>query len=157
MRTRVLCSAAALACAVLLAPAQAARAEGLGLGPHLAVNLDNGDLHLGADLVIDIAELSPSVTLAVWPSYAHIFVDGGDDGNLFSVDFPFVFGIDGSIVSPYVGPGLGLSVFDDAQLKLNVIGGVFFEAGPVRPFTGLALRFIDGTFVDLLVGVLFEL
>ena len=79
------------------------------------MNLDGGDLHLGVDLVIDIAEISPSVKLAIWPSYAHIFVDDGDDGNLFAVDFPFIFAIGDSIVSPYVGPGLGLSVFDDAN------------------------------------------
>jgi hypothetical protein len=155
LRTRISLRALFAALCLLL-PIREAQAD-VGVGPHLGVNLENGDLHLGADVVIDIAQISPSVKLAVWPSYAHIFRDDADDGDLFAVDFPFVFAIDGSIVSPYVGPGLALSIFDDARLRLDVIGGMFFAAGPVRPFTGLALRFIDDTNVDLLIGVLFEL
>jgi hypothetical protein len=128
------------------------------LGPHGGVNLDSGSIHLGVDFVAEIAELSPSVKLAVWPSYAHVFIDGGRDVELFGCDFPFVFAIRDSVVTPFAGPGLGLAFYGDTSLKVNVIGGLFFETGgPVRPFVELALRFVDGTFVDLLGGVLFEL
>lgn len=136
---------------------QTGHAQALSLGPHAAVNLDGGSLHLGVDLVLQIADVSQNVKLGLWPSYAHIFVDDGEDGDLFGVDFPFIFPLDASIVTPFVGPGLGLSVFDDAQLKVNIIGGLFLETGSVRPFTELAIRLVEGTYVDLIVGVLFEL
>ena len=82
----------------------------------------------------------------------------GPDGVLFGIDFPFEFEIANSIVSPFVGPGLGVGVFnDDATVKLNIVGGLFIDTGTVRPFAELAIRFIDVTYVDLLAGVLVEL
>lgn len=141
----------------LLAVAQE-RAHGQAIGPHGGVNLDTGNLHLGADFVMPLAELSSGVHLAIWPSYAHVFIDDGHDVELFGCDFPFLFTLDGSVVTPFVGPGLGLAFYGDTSLKVNLIGGVFFETGsPVRPFAELAIRLVDGTFVDLLGGVLFEL
>lgn len=132
-------------------------AHALGIGPHGGVNLDVGSLHLGADLVLELADVSPSVKLAIWPSYAHVFIEDGHDVELFGVDFPFVFPLD-SVVTPFVGPGLGLAFYGDTTLKVNIIGGLFFETGSaVRPFTELAVRLVNGTFVDLLAGVLFEI
>jgi hypothetical protein len=107
-------------------------------------------------MLFPIADLSPSVRLSIWPSAAFVINDG-PDGVLLGADFPFEFQIAGSIVSPFVGPGIGVAIFDDAFVKLNVVGGVFIDTGTVRPFTELALRFINGTYVDLLVGVLIEL
>lgn len=140
-----------------LAPAARGSAQ-VAVGLHGGINLDHGNLHLGADVVVMLAELSPSVSLGIWPSYAHVFIDDTDDVELFGVDFPFTFELDAP-VTPYVAPGLGLGFQGgDSFLKLNVIGGVFFEAGGgVRPFVELALRFIDGTYVDLLAGIVFEL
>ena len=135
-----------------------ARADSVAVGPHGGVNLDVGSLHVGADVVVDVADVSPSVKLAIWPSYAHVFIDDGHDVELFGVDFPFVFPLDGAVVAPFVGPGLGLAFYGDTSLKVNIIGGVFFATGSgVRPFAELAVRLVDGTFVDLLGGVLFEL
>jgi len=153
--------AAFRACLVLaaLAIASAARAEtNVAIGPHLGINLDHGNLHLGGDLLIEVAQLSPSVTLGIWPSYAHVFIEDGHDVELLGCDFPFIFEIDGSIVEPFLAPGLGLAFYGDTSLKLNLIGGTFFEThSSVRPFVAIAIRLIDGTFVDLLGGVLFEL
>lgn len=133
-------------------------AQALAIGPHGGVNLDVGSLHLGADLVLELADVSPSVKLAIWPSYAHVFIEDGHDVELFGVDFPFVFPLEGSVVTPFVGPGLGLAFYGDTTLKVNIIGGLFFETGSaVRPFTELAVRLVNGTFVDLLAGVLFEI
>lgn len=138
--------------------APVAQAEPLAIGPHVGINLDHGNLHLGGDLLVPITELSPSVRLGIWPSYAHVFIEDGHDVELLGCDFPFIFEIDGSIVEPFLAPGLGLAFYGDTSLKLNLIGGTFFETNSsVRPFVALALRFIDGTFVDLLGGVLFEL
>jgi hypothetical protein len=136
-----------------------ARAESsLAIGPHLGINLDHGNLHIGGDLLIELTELSPNVTLGIWPSYAHVFIEDGHDVELLGCDFPFIFEIDGSIVEPFLAPGLGLAFYGDTSLKLNLIGGTFFETNSaVRPFVALAIRLIDGTFVDLLGGVLFEL
>lgn len=95
--------------------------------------------------------------LSIWPSAAFIITDG-PEGLLLGCDFPFTFHIADSIVEPFVGPGLGVSIFDGhAQVKLNIIGGLFIDTGSVRPFAELALRFINGTYVDLLAGVLVEL
>lgn len=142
----------------LLTAPDVAHADRLAVGPHLGINLDHGNLHLGGDIVIPIAPLSQNVSFGVWPSYAHVFIEDGHDVELLGCDFPFMFKLDNSIVTPFVAPGLGLAFYGDTSLKLNVIGGTFFETNStVRPFVALALRFIDGTFVDLLGGVLFEL
>jgi hypothetical protein len=143
---------AALVCAALPAPALAWQAGG-----HVGVGLDTGSLHLGGDLLFPLVRASSSVQLSIWPSVAFIITDG-PEGVLLGGDFPFEFLIADSIVRPFVGPGVGVSIFDEhAQVKLNVVGGLFIDAGAVRPFAELALRFIQGTYVDLLAGVLFEL
>lgn len=141
-----------------LAFAPVAKAESLAIGPHLGINLDHGNLHIGGDLLIPIVQLSPSVRLGIWPSFAHVFIEDGHDVELLGCDFPFIFHIDNSIVEPFLAPGLGLAFYGDTSLKLNLIGGTFFEThSTVRPFVALAIRLIDGTYVDLLGGVLFEL
>jgi hypothetical protein len=133
-----------------------AHAQSLGL--HGGVNLDRGSLHVGGDLLFRVATLSPSVRLDVWPSYGHVFVPHGHDVELLGVDFPFEFAIKDAVVTPFAAPGLGLAFYGDTSLKLNLIGGLFFEThSPVRPFVELAIRLVNGTFVDLLGGVLFEL
>jgi hypothetical protein len=132
-------------------------AHAFAVGGHVGLNLDQGDVHIGADLLFPLAELSPAVQLALWPSFAHVFREG-HDVELLGVDLPFFFRIDGSPLVPFVGPGLGLAIYEDVSLKLNVITGAFLETNsPVRPFGELALRFINGVFVDLLFGVVIEL
>jgi hypothetical protein len=143
-------------CATVAAWLPAAPAQAWEAGGHLGLNLDQGDIHIGADLVFPLTDVSPHVRLSLWPSFAHVFRDHAHDVELFGLDFPFEFLIDNSVVTPFVAPGLGLAIYEDVSLKLNVIGGVFVNTnGPVRPFAELALRFINGTFVDLLVGILF--
>jgi hypothetical protein len=150
-----ICAAVFLAASTWFA---ANRVQAWAAGGHLGLNLDEGDIHIGGDLLFPIAELSPNVRLSVWPSVAYVFVHDGHDVLLLGADLPFEFLLRDSIVSPFVGPGLGLAINDQAQLKLNVIGGLFINTNAgVRPFGELALRFVRGTYVDLLFGVLFEL
>lgn len=146
--------AAALLCLGILLPTPARAVEA---GGHLGVGLDSGNIHLGGDLLFPLVELSPAVKLSIWPNAAFIIADG-PEGVLLNCDFPFEFAIADSIVQPFLGPGLGVAIFDGhARLKLNVFGGVFIDTGTVRPFAELAVRFIHGTPVDLLAGVLVEL
>lgn len=144
--------------AALFWAASPTHASAFELGAHLGVGLDSGSIHLGGDGLFPIAGVSPSVRLSIWPSAAFVIIHDGADGVLLGADFPFEFEIANSIVSPFVGPGIGVGIFgDDANVKLNIVGGVFIDAGSLRPFAELALRFIDHTYVDLLVGVLVEL
>jgi hypothetical protein len=132
-------------------------AQAFAVGGHVGLNLDHGDVHVGADLLFPLTELSPAVQLGLWPSFAHVFREG-HDVELLGADLPFLFRIDGAPLIPFVGPGLGLAIYEDVSLKLNVITGAFLETNsPVRPFGELALRFINGVFVDLLFGVVIEL
>ena len=132
-------------------------AHAFAVGGHVGLNLDKGDVHVGADLLFPLAEVSPAVQLALWPSFAHVFREG-HDVELLGVDLPFFFRIEGAPLVPFVGPGLGLAIYEDVSLKLNVVTGAFLETNsPVRPFGELALRFINGVFVDLLFGVVIEL
>jgi hypothetical protein len=134
------------------------RANAWAAGGHLGLNLDDANIHLGGDLLFPLVDVSPNVRLSIWPSLAYVFIDNGHDVVLFGADFPFEFRIDNSIVTPFVGPGLGLAIQHEAYLKFNVIGGSFFNVGDrVRLFAELALRFVNGTYVDLLFGVLVEL
>jgi hypothetical protein len=128
------------------------------LGGHFAVNLDTGNLHLGVDGHVPLADLSPTVQLGIWPSFAHVFIEDGHDVELLGCDVPFEFQLQNSIITPFVAPGLGLAFYGGSTLKLNAIGGMFFEVGHhLRPFTSLALRFVNGTYVDMLAGLLLEL
>ena len=119
--------AACFAVALALVAPPIAHADPIAIGPHLGINLDHGNLHLGGDLLIPITELSSGVTLGIWPSYAHVFIEDGHDVELLGCDFPFMFEIESSIVTPFLAPGLGLAFYGDTSLKLNLIGGTFFE------------------------------
>lgn len=142
----------AIVCMSLPTPARAFEAGG-----HVGVGLDSGDVHLGGDLLFPLVQVSEAVKLSIWPSAAFIIADG-PEGILLGCDFPFEFNIADSIVQPFLGPGLGVGIFDGhARVRLNVLGGIFIDTGSVRPFAELALRFIHGTHVDLLAGVLVEL
>ena len=130
----------------------------VAIGPHAGINLDVGSPHLGGDVIVTLSQLSETVSVGVWPSYAHVFIDDGHDVELFGVDFPFMFQLEGGIVTPFAAPGFGLAFYGDTSLKVNLIGGLFLEAGGgVRPFGELAIRLVNGTYVDLLFGVVFEL
>jgi hypothetical protein len=150
---------ALLFCAGVWLQSGSARAfSGLSLGGHLGINLDRADFHVGFDMLLPMVDLTPTVQWALWPSLAHVFVRHGHDVELLGLDAPFLFNLASVPIVPFVGPGFGLAVYDQVSLKLNVIGGLFFNpAGRVRPFGELAIRFIDGTFVDALFGVLIEL
>lgn len=144
-------------CALASALCWPSAARAWEAGGHVGVGLDSGSIHLGGDLLFPITEVSPSVKLSIWPSAAFIIADG-PEGVLLGCDFPFGFAIADSIVQPFLGPGLGMFIAGEhAHLKLNVIGGLFIDTGTVRPFAELALRFIHGTSVDLLAGVVVEL
>ncbi len=149
----------ALCGACLLLSASPVRAdEHVAVGGHTGINLDAGNLHLGADLVVPVTEVSPRVQLAVWPSFAHVFIADTRDVNLVGVDFPFTLRLDNPSIAPYLAPGLALSAQYGVQLKVNLIGGCSFELGDrVRLFTELAIRLVNGTYVDLLGGVLVAL
>lgn len=140
--------------ALCLAPA--ARAD-VSLGGHLGVNLDHGNVHLGVDALIPIKQITPRAQLALWPNFAHVFIHDYHDVELLGFDVPFIFNHISDVVSPFVAPGLGLSIGDESTVKVNAIGGVFFQLGRVRPFTAVAVRFVRGTYVDWLAGVLVDL
>jgi hypothetical protein len=143
-----ICAALVLGCAPTVARAQS-------VGPHLGVNLDHGNVHLGLSVHVPIVNLSERVRLGLWPSYAHVFIHEGHDVELLGVDVPFEFRLERSLVTPFVAPGLGLAFYGETTLKLNAIGGAFFDVGHhLRPFTALALRFVRGTYVDLLAGLM---
>ena len=136
--------------------ARPARAD-VSLGGHFAVNLDHGNVHLGADALIPIKQITPRVQLALWPNFAHVFIHDGRDVELLGFDVPFAFNALSDVVIPFVAPGLGLSIGDETTVKVNAIGGVFFHVGRVRPFTAIAVRFVRNTYTDLLAGLLIDL
>lgn len=147
--------AAALLCVALALSVAPTAARAQSVGPHLGVNLDHGNVHLGLSVHVPIVDLSQRVRLGLWPSYAHVFIHEGHDVELLGVDVPFEFRLERSVVTPFVAPGLGLAFYGETTLKLNAIGGAFFDVGHhLRPFTALALRFVRGTYVDLLAGLM---
>lgn len=139
-------------CASVSAPAQA-QTE-MAAGGHFGLNLDGGHPILGADLLIELKQLSSRVTMGLWPAYSHVFIEDAHDVDLLEVDLPFLIRVRNPNIVPYVSPGLGLSFSGGSTLKLNLIGGVLFRVGErIEPFTQLAVRMIQGTYVDLLGGV----
>lgn len=110
---------------------------------------------LGADLLVELSELSPKVRMGVWPRYTHVFIEHGTDVNLLEADVPFFFDVSTDVVTPYAAPGLALSFAGGSTLKLNLIGGCLFHVNDViEPFSQLSVRLINGTYVDLIGGVL---
>ncbi len=141
----------------LLTTAASARAD-VAPGGHFGVNLDGGHPIVGADLRIDVHELSSRVRLDVWAGYSHVFIEDGRDVNLIEADLPFLIQVRTPVVIPYAGPGLGVSLSGDTTLKLNLLGGCLFQVGErFEPFVQLAIRMIQGTYVDLLGGLLVRL
>ncbi|MET0391105.1 MAG: hypothetical protein ABW321_34350 [Polyangiales bacterium] len=137
---------------------QCSSARAFSLGGHAGLNLDHGDVHIGFDMLFPVVPLGPTVTWALWPSAAHVFVHDGRDVELLGFDMPFLFKIDQAPIIPFVGPGFGLAFYGDVSLKFNIVGGVMIDTrSRVKPFGEVALRFVDGTFVDLLFGVLVDL
>jgi hypothetical protein len=133
-------------------------AEAQAAGGHLGINLDHGNVHLGVDGVFSLVDISPRVSMGIWPSYAHVFIEDGHDVELLGCDLPFSFHLARGIVTPFVAPGFGLAFFGDTSVKVNAIGGMFFETKTrIQPFAALALRFVNGTYADLLGGVLVKL
>jgi hypothetical protein len=147
---------ALMALALALCLASAARAD-VSLGGHLGVNLDHGNVHLGVDALIPVKQITPRVQLLLWPNFAHVFIQDSHDVELLGFDVPFAFNRLSDVVIPFIAPGLGLSIGDETTVKVNAIGGVFFQLGRLRPFTALAIRFVRGTYADLLAGLMVDL
>jgi hypothetical protein len=136
------------------------RADRATLGPHFGVNFDFDDAFLGLEGRIDIADLGSSVILQINPSFSYYFTDNIDVFN-FSLNFPFEFKIDDSVLRPMVAPGIGIWHFSngnsETELALNLIGGLLFYLDVVEPFVQLRVYVGDGSGAELMGGVLFRL
>ena len=143
---------------VMLAFAAAAQSEAQGrshLGPHIGVNTDFNDLLLGVH-----ATFPATSWLELYPSFDLYFPD---DGTLlgFNGDFKFLiptrnqFGF-------YAGPGLNVLYSsnedtDDADLGLNLFGGVETRRGNVHPYFEGRVLLHDNTSFQLVFGLNFTL
>ena len=106
----------------------------------------------------DIVDISDRVRLDLWPAYTHVFIDDWRDVELIELDVPFLFDVGTPVVTPYAAPGLGVSISEESSLKLNLIGGCLFHVGErFEPFAQIAIRLINGTYVDFLGGLLVRL
>jgi hypothetical protein len=152
-------SAAVLTCAV----ATPARAERNTLGPHLGINFDYDDPFIGIEGRIDLTKLSRNLILQLNPSFSLYFLDG--DAGLFniSVNVPFEFQVN-ETVRPFFAPGLGIWHWewddgdrDDTEVMLNLIVGMLFVLPPVEPFFQFRIAVGDGSFAELMFGILFRL
>jgi hypothetical protein len=163
MRSRLcpllLASVVTLSALTVSAPRADAQAR---LGPHVGYNFDIEEGFLGLDIWFGIVKISDRVELHGNPELSYYFVD---HYNLFSFDFnlPFLFRVRSEVVAPYVSPGLTVKVFDpevgdsDADLGLNVVGGVLFLPDEVvEPFLQLRFIFEDDSDAELMGGVLFR-
>jgi hypothetical protein len=163
MRTlvrRPLALIVAAAAATLLSAAAPApcRAE-VALGGHFGLNLDAWHPMIGADVRVDVIDISDRVRLDLWGAYSHVFIRHHEyDVDLIEFDAPFLFRVNTDVVTPYAAPGFGLSFSNGTTLKLNLIGGCLFHVSErLEPFAQLAIRMINGTYVDLIGGLLVRL
>jgi hypothetical protein len=152
----------ALVVSLLLALTGAAEAQDaphrFGAGGHFGIGLDDGTPMLGADFLVDVLNLSERATMSLWPRYTHVFIEDAIDPNLLELHVPFQFHMPRPVVRPYAAPGLGLAFGGGTSLKLNLVGGCFFRVNDrFEPFTQLVVRLINGTYVDLQVGMLVRL
>ena len=159
LRTFVLpCALALLALSSL---PQRASAE-VGLGPHLGYNFDWDEPVIGGELRADIARVSRSVQLQIDPTLSLAFLGANTVVFDISLNLPFQFEINDSVLRPYLAPGLAFLHSSghwgsDSNLFLNLIGGLLFDFGKVDPFVQLKIMIPHGSLVELVGGVLFEL
>ena len=146
--------------AVPLLSAAPAHAERNTLGPHFGINFDSDDPFLGIEGRFDLGTAGRSVIIQLNPSFSFYFVE---DANLFdfSLNVPFEFQISDSVLRPMVAPGIAIRHWSnggsDTDLKLNVLGGLVFVLAPVEPFVQLRIGIGDGSYVELMGGILFRL
>lgn len=148
---------AAAALVLLLASAPTAHAERATIGPHVGYNFDGEDLLLGVESRIDLGNAGRSVIVQLNPSLSYYFFENVDVFNL-SLNVPFEFVIGGSVLRPFIAPGLALFFGDFGEdLRLNLIGGLLFKLDAVEPFVQLRAAVIDGDVVDLMGGLLIRI
>lgn len=157
VRTWVTALAFAFSAAGALALPATAHAERATIGPHLGINFDGDALLLGVESRIDLGNAGRSVIVQLNPSFSYYFFDNVDIFN-FSLNVPFEFVIQDSVLRPFAAPGLGLFFGEgDSELKLNLIGGLLFHLDVVEPFVQIRAAVIDGSTVDLMGGALFRI
>jgi hypothetical protein len=157
-RLNMLVSALALGAALL--PLTAARAERSTLGPHVGFNFDVDDPFIGFEGRFDVGDIGTTAIVQINPSVSYYFTDYIDLLN-FSLNVPFEFKVRGSVLRPFVAPGLGIwhrnNGRSDTDLALNLIGGLLFDVDAVEPFVQLRVSIGDGSTAELMGGLLIQL
>lgn len=111
------------------------------VGPRVTVDVgDIEEFAIGGDVRYTLSQVDAPIQLS--GAFDLYFPEG--DVTLFTVDLNghYVFPTEGTI-SPYAGAGIGITSvsFDerfgggsDSDVGLNLVGGIEFQAGSVRPF-----------------------
>ena len=142
--------------ALAFAAASSGEAQGRShLGPHIGVNTDFNDFLIGVHGTFPVTRY-----LELYPSFDIFFPDGGTLLG-FNGDFKFLIP-NKSSYGFYVGPGLGIlySSFDDeddADLGLNIFGGIETRRGNVHPYLEGRVLIHDNTSFQLVFGLNFTL
>ena len=139
------------------------------VGPRATIDVsDIDEFAIGGDVRYDLSQVEAPVQLS--GAFDFYFPEG--DVTIFTVDLNghYVFPTEGTI-SPYAGAGLGITSVsvdvdtpvgsfgaDDSDVGLNLVGGVEFQAGSVRPFAQGQLT-VGGDFdrFGITGGILFAL
>lgn len=139
------------------------------MGPRATIDVgDIEEFTIGGDVRYDLSQVDAPIQL----SGALDFYFAEEDVTIFTVDLNghYVFPTEGTI-SPYAGAGLGITSVsvdvdtpsgsfgaDDSDVGLNLVGGIEFQAGSVRPFAQGQFT-VGGDFdrFGLTGGVLFAL
>lgn len=123
------------------------------VGPRATIDVgDIEEFAIGGDVRYDLSQVDAPIQLS--GAFDFYFADDVQVGTeeasrtVFTVDLNghYVFPTEGTI-SPYAGAGLGITSVsididtptgdfggDDTDIGLNVVGGVEFQTGSVRPF-----------------------
>ncbi len=124
----------------------------VSFGPRLGVplgDLDGADLYVGADARFNTPAL-PVVPNASFDYY----LTGADNFSVITVDLNALYPFEGSGMSflPYGGAGLGITrssseftdpvsgntrTSSDTEVGINLIGGLQFQTGSLKPFAQL--------------------
>ena len=146
----------------LVGTASLAHAERATLGPHLGLNFDYNDPLIGLEGRIDLVNLSRTVILQIDPMFSYYFTDNIDMFN-FSLNMPFEFVITGSVLRPFIAPGLAVIHWSadpggsDTDAALALLFGLLFRLDAVDPFVELRVLIGDNSMTELIGGVLFRL
>ena len=139
-----------------LTAAPTATAQYFAFMPYVGYHADLEAPLVGVGARFRVPLASPALNLALQPA-VEVTLDNGSNVQV-DVNAIAEFG-GGPVVSPFVGGGLAVVIPEvgDTNVGGNVLGGLVFNAGFVKPFAQARYTFADNSYFAAHLGVVLDI